>query len=187
MIELQFRRVPIVPESGPRNGPGRVRLAVAEASARDPYAHADGSRECRPAIEASIGAHSRYMHAGALADEPPAADLVTIDLREARGEFSIGGELWPCLSKLIEEAAEVGQVAAKIIGAEGATIHFDGSDLRERLVEEMGDVLAAIDVVIELNGLPIGHVTDRRHFKREVFRKWHADRLAERQATELAA
>jgi hypothetical protein len=164
----------------------------------DRFAHADGSRECRPVapeykaavVDAVFAAaiadpEPSYMYAGSLADEAP-ADLVTIDLREVHGEFSIGGELWPCLSKLIEETGELGQVAGKIIGAEGATIHFDGSDLRERMVEEMADVLAAIDVVIELNGLPIGDVQRRRYYKRELFRGWHADGIAKRQAEVIA-
>jgi hypothetical protein len=175
MISLEFRRAPIAAVEVVRPPEPLVELMAGTP----PWP--DG-----PPIGPNPEPEPSYMYAGALADEAPPADLVTIDLRDARGEFSIGGELWPCLSKLIEEAAEVGQVAAKIIGAEGATIHFDGSDLRERLVEEMGDVLAAIDVVIELNRLPIGHVTDRRYYKREVFRNWHADRLAERRATVIA-
>src|SRR4051812_18172341 len=62
----------------------------------------------------------------------------------AQGEFSIGGELWPGLSKLIEECGEVGQVAGKIIGNEGRPDHWDGSHLPTRLADELDDLEAAI-------------------------------------------
>jgi hypothetical protein len=193
---IEFRRAPIegveiVPEGGPRIATSPFR-EVAEASVSPEIAalmETPGGRQAviNAVFECYI-AGPDYFHLGALADEPPPADLVTIDLREVHGEFSLGGELWPGLSKVAEEIGELGQVVGKIIGAEGATIHFDGSDLRERFVEEAADVLAAIDVAIELNALPIGHIQRRRFFKRELFRKWHAERLAERRSTtKLAA
>jgi NTP pyrophosphatase (non-canonical NTP hydrolase) len=92
------------------------------------------------------------------------------------GEFSIGGQVWAGLSKLIEEAAEVGQVAGKIIGARGETIHFDGSNLRDRLTEELGDLLAAVDFVIGRNDLPLGVIQRRRYTKRATFEAWHEGR-----------
>ncbi len=60
------------------------------------------------------------------------------------GDFSIGGNVWPGTSKLIEEMGETAQVLGKLIGSHGETAHYDGSDLRQRLVEELGDLQAAI-------------------------------------------
>jgi hypothetical protein len=51
--------------------------------------------------------------------------------------FAIGDKEWPGISKLVEEAGEVGQVCGKLIGSGGETAHFDGSNLRARLSEEL--------------------------------------------------
>ncbi len=40
----------------------------------------------------------------------------------ASGDFSIGSDIWPGISKLIEEAAEVGQVCGKLIGSGGGHV-----------------------------------------------------------------
>jgi NTP pyrophosphatase (non-canonical NTP hydrolase) len=54
--------------------------------------------------------------------------------------FAIGDNEWAGLSKLIEEAGEVIQVGGKLMGSRGDTNHWSG-DLREKLVEELGDLL----------------------------------------------
>lgn len=46
------------------------------------------------------------------------------------GPYSIGSDSWAGLSRLIEEAGEVLQVAGKVIGGGGATVHYDGTDLQ---------------------------------------------------------
>lgn len=92
--------------------------------------------------------------------------------------FAIGSPFWPGLSKLTEESGEVCQVIGKLVGTGGETAHWDGSDLRVRLIEEAGDVLAACDFVIEKNGLDAsGAAAARRAFKLALFRKWHAEGL----------
>lgn len=70
------------------------------------------------------------------------------------GSFSIGSNVWPGVSKLIEEVGELGQVLGKLIATHGAIEHWDGTDLEDRLIEEMGDVLAAIDFVASMNLTP---------------------------------
>jgi hypothetical protein len=97
-----------------------------------------------------------------------------------QGEFSIGGELWPGLSKLLEECGEVGQVAGKIIGAEGRHDHWDGSHLPSRLADELADLEAAILFVKQHNALP--DRAARVGEKLVLFNKWHRERLAARDA-----
>ena len=108
------------------------------------------------------------------------------------GDFSIGGRLWPGLSKLIEECGEAGdilpelillkmlgriqQVAGKVIGNEGRPDHWDGSNLPVRLTEELGDLLAAIDFTVEMNHLPRLPLMQRRREKLALFHQWHANR-----------
>ena len=96
----------------------------------------------------------------------------------SRGEFSIGGELWPGLSKLIEECGEVCQVAGKIIGNQGRADHWDGSHLPTRLTDELGDLMAAITFVARTNGISMDAVTARAAKKLDLFQQWHADTLA---------
>lgn len=117
-------------------------------------------------------------------------------MREPRGEFSIGGELWAGLSKLIEESGETAdllpelilskllgrlqQVAGKIIGNEGRPDHWDGSHLPTRLEEELGDLTAAINFVIDHNALDRVAVMTRAARKRILFEQWHIETLERR-------
>src|ERR1700722_7934464 len=79
--------------------------------------------------------------------------------------FAIGSKVWPGLSKLIEECGEVVQVCGKLLGTGGASAHWDGSDLRERLTEEIADVLAAARFVILHNGLDEAAIAKRTNEK----------------------
>lgn len=91
------------------------------------------------------------------------------------GDFSIGSTKWPGISKLIEECGEVGQVCGKLIGTEGRAAHWDGTNLRERLEDEMGDVLAAIAFVTSKNALNHKRIAERQMEKLALFRKWHEE------------
>lgn len=90
--------------------------------------------------------------------------------------FAIGDKEWPGLSKLMEEAGEVVQVGGKLMGTHGATNHWDGTSLRERLFEEMADLQAAIEFVQSHNMT----IKERLAFfrrvadKRDLFERWHA-------------
>lgn len=86
--------------------------------------------------------------------------------------FAIGSPVWPGLSKLDEEAGEVVQVIGKLMGTGGLTQHWDGSDLRQRLVEEIGDVMAACEFVAQTNDLET-EVEIRRRDKLALFYRWH--------------
>lgn len=93
------------------------------------------------------------------------------------GPFSIGQNAWPGISKLIEECGEVLQVAGKIIATGGRTDHWSGRDLGNDLIEELGDLSAAIWFVLEhCTELPLGplRVADRKAAKIALFEEWHA-------------
>ena len=66
-------------------------------------------------------------------------------------DFSIGCAKWPGISKLTEEAGEV----------------------KDRLEDEMGDALAAIEFVVQANKLDGARIEERRQAKLLLFRQWH--------------
>jgi NTP pyrophosphatase (non-canonical NTP hydrolase) len=88
------------------------------------------------------------------------------------GPYEIGSDVWPGLAKLAEEAGELIQVLAKLVGVSGRDRYYDGSDLRERLIEECGDLTAAIAFFTETNGLGAA-VDARAREKLALFRHWH--------------
>ena len=93
------------------------------------------------------------------------------------GPYSIGSSHWPGLSKVIEECGELMQVAGKLLGTGGKAEHWDGSDLRVRLVEEVGDLRAALDYftrhnMTEAEGLAL---EARTAAKVQLFEKWHRE------------
>ncbi|GAA1956552.1 hypothetical protein [Amycolatopsis minnesotensis] len=90
------------------------------------------------------------------------------------GPYAIGGAKWPGASRVIEESGELLQVLGKLIGADGATAHWDGSDLRARLVAEIADVRAALDFFIEANDLPDGEISERAACKLATYERWHS-------------
>lgn len=91
------------------------------------------------------------------------------------GDFSIGSDLWPGTSKLLEETGELQQVLGKLIGSHGEVQHFDGSNLRERLVEEIADVAAAARFFQEVNLTKEEReqIAARCERKVALFKKWH--------------
>lgn len=94
--------------------------------------------------------------------------------RRSDGSFSIGSNVWPGVSKLVEEIGELGQVLGKLIATHGDPAHWDGTDLRTRLIEEMGDVVGAINFVALAN-LTIDEriaIGDRSLAKRKLFDQW---------------
>jgi NTP pyrophosphatase (non-canonical NTP hydrolase) len=91
------------------------------------------------------------------------------------GDFSIGGALWPGTSKLLEETGELQQVLGKLIGSGGKTNHYDGSDLRLRLIEEIADVIAAVRFFQEVNMTDAerSKIAERVERKFALFQQWH--------------
>ena len=94
-------------------------------------------------------------------------------MAEGSGDFSLGGAVWPGLSKLVEECGEVQQVAGKLIGSRGNPDHWDGSDLRGRIAEELADLEAAIIFFVTINGLNSDQYVRRRDKKASLFAHWH--------------
>lgn len=92
--------------------------------------------------------------------------------------YSIGSTLLPGLSKLIEEAGEVLQVAGKLLATGGNPAHWDGTDLIERLTEEIGDLQGAIEFFVlmnpEIDALTVGK---RAALKKRRFMDWHDAQL----------
>lgn len=88
--------------------------------------------------------------------------------------LSIGQPVWPGLAKLLEESGELQQVIGKLVAyPDGA--HPDGTNLTDRLHDEIADVLAACSFVIESNkALDAGRIDTRFLRKLARFRGWHA-------------
>jgi hypothetical protein len=93
-------------------------------------------------------------------------------------KFAIGAKHWPGISKLIEEMGEAQQVCGKLLGTDGEEEHWDGSNLRIRLEDELADLQAAIDFVIIKNHLDSSRVHARVIAKQMTFNVWHTDELA---------
>ncbi len=92
--------------------------------------------------------------------------------------FAIGDKEWPGLSKLMEEAGEVIQVGGKLMGTRGEVLHWDGTYLDQRLAEELGDLMAAIEFFVTTNFASSSHYMrfiNQAKMKLELFRKWHAE------------
>jgi hypothetical protein len=92
------------------------------------------------------------------------------------GDFSIGSSVWPGTSKLLEEMGELQQVLGKLIAVHGNPRHWD-SNLRVRLVEEIGDLCAAL-VFFKTENLTLTETTqisERVEKKLALFRQWHTN------------
>src|SRR5690242_1418707 len=87
--------------------------------------------------------------------------------------FAIGDAEWPGISKLVEESGEVLQVCGKLMGTGGKIDHWDGSNLKEKLEEELADMFAAARFVIDQCGLDEQKMAARVLFKLQRFLTWH--------------
>lgn len=88
--------------------------------------------------------------------------------------LTIGADDLPGVAKMAEEAGELVQVVGKLLATDGAAQHWDGSDLHVRLVEEAGDILAAVRYFAEAND--ITQVVEARAAEKLTrFRGWHAE------------
>lgn len=89
------------------------------------------------------------------------------------GPFVMGSLVWPGLSKLVEECGEVVQVCGKIMQKPDCN-HWSG-DLSVMLHEEIGDNYAALDFMVDKNGLDRDAIEARRAMKRGLYEQWHAE------------
>lgn len=88
--------------------------------------------------------------------------------------MAIGSDVWPGLGKTAEEAGELLQIVGKLIAYPNQS-HPDGSDTTLRLHEEIADLQAALEFVIETNVLHREFIDARRAKKLERFRRWHRE------------
>lgn len=93
--------------------------------------------------------------------------------RPTAGPFSLGSNVWPGAGKLAEETGELLQVIGKLIASAGETQHWDGTDLAERLSDELADVTASIRFLTEQNNLDAQRITERAERKLAQYRQWH--------------
>lgn len=77
------------------------------------------------------------------------------------------------LIKLAEECGELIQAAMKKVACPD-DIHWDGSNLKERLEDEIADVRAACSFVANYFELSYDRMADRYDMKRELYDYWHA-------------
>jgi NTP pyrophosphatase (non-canonical NTP hydrolase) len=91
------------------------------------------------------------------------------------GPYSIGSPVWPGIAKLVEETGELNQVLGKIIATGGDTTYYGGDSLHDKLVQELGDVFAALRFFIDHNLSPEAqHVIENRFLiKMKKFELWH--------------
>ncbi len=99
--------------------------------------------------------------------------LKLIDQLEEAYRFAFGSPEWPGLSKLAEECGEVLQVIGKLMGTRGKVEHWDGTNLRDRLTDELADLSAAIQFVKYHCKLDNGEMMIRTKKKLERFERWH--------------
>ena len=76
------------------------------------------------------------------------------------------------VAKLIEECGELQQVCGKRLAYWTTDDHPDGTNLKERMEDEMADVCAAIDFVIEQKGLDRTRISLRWAQKMALFETW---------------
>ncbi len=94
------------------------------------------------------------------------------------GPFGFGASVWPGIAKVIEECGEVQQVCGKLIQMDGGSDHWDGTNLRLRLQEEIADLQAALEVTIRINGLDATTIFARATMKRDLFLQWQIEEAA---------
>lgn len=90
------------------------------------------------------------------------------------GPFCMAADEWPGMAKLIEEMGELNQVLGKIMMLGGAVDHWQG-DLTPELVDELGDVTAALVFFVE-NSIPglAEAIQHRAEGKMLIFGEWRA-------------
>jgi NTP pyrophosphatase (non-canonical NTP hydrolase) len=85
----------------------------------------------------------------------------------------MAAERWKGIFKLTEECGELGQVLGKLGPFPGGE-HPSGEDLRRKLIEEIGDVKAALQyfIVLNLQQSEMEEINDRATAKFRQFIEW---------------
>ena len=94
-----------------------------------------------------------------------------------RRAFSFGSTKWPGIAKLNEECGEVTTVVGKMMNLVDIDNldHWDGTNLRDEITNEIGDVLAAIAFVLNHCSLDAETIERRKAKKLELFERWHVE------------
>jgi NTP pyrophosphatase (non-canonical NTP hydrolase) len=79
------------------------------------------------------------------------------------------------LTKLIQKCGELIQVSAIKQAYFDVDTHPDGSSIKNRLQEQIGDVLAAIDFVVFMLNLDLRTISERHISKLETFHRWNSE------------
>ena len=90
-------------------------------------------------------------------------------------DFQLSASNWPGLAKLVEESGEVLQVCGKLMANGGQNHHWDGTNLRDRMETELGDLQAAILFAIEYNQLDTVKIAQRTMEKLQLYEKWRRE------------
>jgi NTP pyrophosphatase (non-canonical NTP hydrolase) len=89
--------------------------------------------------------------------------------------FGFNTKVWPGLAKLMEELGELQQLLGKVVAcSDPNATYWDGRSLRPELIEELGDVRAAMIFFCENNGLSKIDVHTRADRKLALFNTWKA-------------
>jgi hypothetical protein len=149
------------------------------STAQGPYTHPREARGEGTYEQVSPGGtQGAYLPGGDDYEIPPTykfAPNAAQEKSKASGDFSIGSKVWPGASKLLEEMGELQQAIGKLIATAGETAHWDGSDLRARLIEEMADVRAALEFFQAQNFTADDddRIAARIERKGRLFSDWH--------------
>lgn len=90
--------------------------------------------------------------------------------------YTLEADHWPGLAKLAEEAGELIQVLGKImaLGVAGGLQHWDGTNVRDRVLEELADLTAAMNFFMAFNATEdeFGRILIRATEKTDKFHAW---------------
>lgn len=81
------------------------------------------------------------------------------------------GSIWPGLSKVIEETSELNVVIGKLQAYPDGT-YATGENLVAMLEEEVADVYAALDLLLDANALDVDFINARAEAKLRRFHHW---------------
>lgn len=94
------------------------------------------------------------------------------------GPFGFGSGIYPGASKLIEEMGEVAQLLGKLIQTDGGADHWDGTDLHQRLHEELADLGAAMRFFTLHGDFNLVKISECSDLKLARFEQWHVEERA---------
>lgn len=88
--------------------------------------------------------------------------------------YSMRGDVWPGLAKLVEEMGELNQVLGKLVAFPDGKHPSRKKPLKTSLQEEIADTLAALQFFVESNDLNSKRIDNRRKSKLVKARSYRA-------------